>query len=69
MALGNGELADPNEAVHLAGVLVAEQGGGLTQPHGQIPVRPGTVQEHLILEWTGHGPQCKAVLGLVIRVA
>ena len=30
MALRNGELAHTDETVHLAGILIAEQGGGLT---------------------------------------
>ena len=34
MALRNGELAHTDETVHLAGILIAEQGGGLTQAHG-----------------------------------
>ena len=58
-----------DEAVHLAGVLVAEQGGRLAQPHGQVPVGPLAVEEHLILEGAGHGTQGEALLGLVIGVA
>ena len=69
VALGDGELAHPNQAVHLAGVLVAEQGGGLPQAHGQVPVAAAPVQEHLVLEGAGHGPQGEALLGLVHGVA
>ena len=67
VALGDGELADPNEAVHLTGVLVAEQGRGLSQSHGQVPVGAGPVQEHLVLEGAGHGPQGEAILGFPWR--
>ena len=69
MTLGNGELADADQAVHLAGVLVTEQGGGLAQTHGQIPVASCPVQEHLVLEGAGHGTQGKAFLLLVIGIA
>ena len=68
MAFGDGELAHPDQAVHFSGVLVAEQGGGLPQAHGQIPVRPGPVQKDLVLEGAGHWPQGKALLGLVVGV-
>ena len=69
MALGDGELAHTDQAVHLAGILVAEQGGRLAQPHGQVTVGALAVQIHLILEGAGHGPQGKALLRLVIGVA
>ena len=68
MALRDGELADPDEAVHLAGVLVPKQGGRFTQAHGQVTVGPLPVQIHLILEGAGHGPQGEAILRLVVRV-
>ena len=68
MPLGDGELADADKAVHLAGILVAEQGGRFTQAHGQIPIAPLPVQVHLILEGAGHGPEGEAILGLVVRV-
>ncbi len=68
MALGNGELADTDQAVHLAGVLVAEQGRRLTQAHGQVTVAAAAVQIDLILEGAGHGTQRKALLGVVIRI-
>lgn len=69
MALGDGELAHPDQAVHLAGILVAEQGGGLPQTHGQIPVAAAPVQEYLILEGAGHGTQREALFRLVHGVA
>ena len=69
MTLGNGELADADEAVHLAGVLVAEQGGRLAQAHGQVTVAAAPVQIHLILEGAGHGTQSKALLRLVHGIA
>ncbi len=69
MALGNGELANADQSVHLAGVLVAEQGGRLAQTHGQVAVGALAVQEHLVLERTGHGTQSKALLGLIVRIA
>lgn len=69
MTLGDGKLADTDQAVHLAGVLVAEQGGRLAQAHGQVAVGPLPVQIHLILEGAGHRPQGKALLGFVIGVA
>ena len=69
MALGNGELADADQAVHLAGILVAEQGGGLAQTHGQVAVGPLAVQVDLILERAGHGTHGKTFLGFIIRIA
>ena len=54
--------------MHLAGILVAEQGGGFTQAHGQITVGALAVQIHLILEGTGHRPQGKALLGLIVGI-
>ena len=69
MALGDGELADTDQAVHLTGILVAEQGGRLAQTHGQIAVGTLAVQVHLILEGAGHGTQREALLGLVGRIA
>ena len=69
MSLGDGELADTDQAVHLAGVLVAEQGGRLAQTHGQVAVAAAAVQEHLILERAGHGTQGKALLRLVGGIA
>ena len=65
-ALGNGELADTDEAVHLAGILIAEQSGGLAQAHGQVAVGPLAIQVYLILEGAGHRPQGEALLGLVV---
>ena len=65
MALGDGELADADQTVHLAGILVAEQGGRLAQAHGQVAVAAAPVQEDLILERAGHGTQGKALLRLV----
>ena len=44
MSLGDGELADADQAVHLTGVLVAEQGGCLAQTHGQVAVAAAAVQ-------------------------
>ena len=67
--LGDGELADADQAVHLAGVLVAEQGGRLAQTHGQVAVAAAAVQVHLILERAGHGTQGEALLRLVHGVA
>ena len=69
VALGDGELADPDQAVHLAGVLVAEEGRGLAQTHGQVTVGPAAVQEDLVLEGAGHGTQGEALLGLVVGIA
>ena len=69
VALGDGELADSDQAVHLAGVLVAEEGRGLAQTHGQVTVGPAAVQENLVLEGAGHGTQGEALLGLVVGVA
>ena len=69
MSLGDGELADADQAVHLTGVLVAEQGGCLAQTHGQVAVAAAAVQEHLILERAGHGTQGKALLRLIRGIA
>ena len=55
--------------MHLAGILIAEQGRGLAQAHGQIAVGALAVQIHLVLEGAGHGPQGEALLGLVVGVA
>jgi len=69
MALRNGELAHTDKTVHLAGILIAEQGGGLTQAHGEIAVAAGAVEEYLVLERAGHGAQGKAFLGLIVGIA
>ena len=69
VTLGDGELAHTDEAVHLAGVLIAEEGRGLAQAHGQVPVAAAPVQEDLVLEGAGHGTQGKALLGLVVGIA
>ena len=69
MALRDGELTHTDQAVHLAGVLVAEQGRGLAQTHGQLTVGALAVQVDLILEGAGHGTQGKALLGLVVGIA
>ena len=69
MALGNGELTHADQAVHLARILVAEQGRGLAQTHGQVTVGTGAVQIDLILEGAGHRTQGEALLGLVVGVA
>ena len=69
MALGNGELAHADQSVHLAGVLIAEEGRGLAQAHGQVAVGPGPVQKDLVLERARHGTQGEALLRLVLRVA
>ena len=69
VAFGDGELAHTDQAVHLAGILIAEEGGRLAQAHGKIPVAPGAVQKHLVLEGAGHGTQGKALLGLIVGIA
>ena len=66
--LGNGELPHPDQAVHFAGILIAEKRGGLPETHGQIAVGTGTVQENLILEGTGHGAESKAVFGIIVGI-
>ncbi len=43
--------------MHFSGILVAEQSRGLAQAHRQVAVGTRAVQEHLILERTGHGAQ------------
>ena len=57
MAFGNGELTYTDQAVHFAGSLVAEQGGSLVIPQGQVAVGTLAVQVCLILEGAGHGTQ------------
>ena len=70
MALGDGELAHADQAVHLAGILVAEQRArSRRQAHGQIAVGTAAVQIHLILEGAGHRAQGEALLRLVMRIA
>ena len=69
VTLGNGELAHTDQTVHLAGVLVPEQGGSFCQTHGQITVGTLAVQVNLILERAGHGTQGEAVLGLIVGIA
>jgi len=69
MALGDRELAHADEAVHFAGVLVAEERRGLAQAHRQVAVAAGAVEEHLILERAGHGTQREAFLRLVLGIA
>ena len=41
----------------------------LVQTHGQVAVGAGAVQEDLVLEGAGHGPQCQALLLLVVGIA
>ena len=69
MAFGNSELADTDEAMHLAGILIAEQGGSFAQTHGKIAVAAGAVEEYLVLERAGHGTQGKTFLGFIVGIA
>ena len=69
MSLGNGKLADTDQAVHFTGILVAEQRGGLTHAHRQVTIGTCAVQIDLILERAGHRTQGKAFLRLIIWVA
>ena len=69
VAFGDRELTHADEAVHLAGILVAEQRRGLAQAHRQVAVGALAVQVDLILERAGHRAQGEALLRLVIRVA
>ena len=55
--------------MHLAGILVTEQSGGLIESHWQIAVGAGTIEVNLILEWAGHWTQCEAFLGFIMWVA
>ena len=55
--------------MHLAGILVAEERGGLSQTHGQVTVGALAVEIDLILERAGHGTQGEAFLFLIIRIA
>ena len=68
MTLGDRELTHADQAVHLAGVLVAEQRGRFTKAHRQVSVRAAAVQEDLILERAGHRTQSEALLRLILRV-
>ena len=38
VSLGNRELANADQAVHLAAVLVSEKGRGLAETHGKVSV-------------------------------
>ena len=69
VTLGDGELTNTDQAVHLAGILVTEQGRGLGKAHGKIAVGALLVQIDLILEGAGHGTHCEAFLLLVVGVA
>ena len=69
MSFRDRELAHADQAVHFAGVFLAEQRTGLTQAHRQVTIGTSAVQEHLILERAGHGTQGEAFLRLVIRIA
>ena len=69
VTLGNGELTYADQAVHLARVLVAEEGRGLAVAQGQIAVGARTVEVCLILEGAGHGAEGKAFLGFICGVA
>ena len=68
MTLGDRELTHADQAVHLAGILVAEERRGFAQTHGQVAVGALTVEIHLILEGAGHGTQREAFLRFVVRV-
>ena len=69
MALGDRKLTHTDEAVHFAGVLIAEQRGRFAETHRQIAVRTAAVQIDLILERAGHRAQGEALLRLILRVA
>ena len=69
MSLGNGELTDTDQTVHLTGILVAEQSGGLAKAHGQLTVGALLVQIYLILEGAGHGTESEALLALIVGIA
>ena len=69
MALGDRELAHTDEAVHFAGILVAEQRRRFAEAHRQIAVAAAAVQIDLILERAGHRAQGEAFLRLILRVA
>ena len=68
MALGDRKLAHADEAVHFAGILIAEQGRRLAQAHRQIAVAAAAVQIDLILERAGHRAQGEEFLRLILRV-
>ena len=59
MALGDGKLADAGQAVHLSGILVAEQGGSFAVAQGEFPVGVLVIFINIILEGTGHRPERK----------
>ena len=69
MSLGDGELTNSDKSVHLAAVLVSEQGRCFRQAHRQVTVAALSVQEHLILERAGHGSEGEAFLCFVCGVA
>jgi hypothetical protein len=69
VAFGDCELAHADKSVHLAGVLVAEEGGRLAEAHREVSVAARAVEEDLVLERAGHRAQGVAVLRLVLRVA
>ena len=69
MALGDRKLTHADEAVHFAGVLVAEQRRRFAETHRQIAVAAAAVQIDLILERAGHRTQGEALLRLILRVA
>ena len=69
VSLGDGELTNTDQTVHLAGILVAEERRGLAKAHGKIAVGALFVEEYLILEGTSHGTESKALLGLIVRIA
>ena len=69
MSLGDRELADADQSVHFAGVLVAEERGGLAEAHRQIAVAARAVEIDLILERAGHRTQRKALFFFIIGIA
>jgi len=64
MPFGNRELAQPDQAVHLTGGLVAEKRRGLGIADRQIPVAAGPGQVSLELEGAGHRAQSQHLFGI-----
>ena len=58
MSLGNGKLTNSCQAMHLTGILITEQCGGLTETDRQITVAVLLCFVYIVLERTCHRTKC-----------
>ena len=67
MSLGNGELAHARQAVHLAGIFIAEQRRGFAHAVGKVAVALSAGFVNIVLERAGHRTKrIDIVVGVVL---